>query len=409
MRFIFANAVNFGLFECEFMKFTRKNFKLERRIFDEIRALRRKNRTRLANKSCQSAIFPSLARSSQKAFALTLFFALNFALADIFSLSKFDENLLENGSFKGYLVSEKFDGVRALWDGKVLKSRSGKAFNAPSCWTKTLPPFSLDGEIFVGRGKFEELLSVVNSSSAECEAWHSVKYYIFDAPNASGTLENRLSIVRDFINLKQSKNLVLIKQSPVNSRKELDIMLKSVVDSGGEGLVIRKNAAPYEPFRTKNAMKLKLYEDSECKIIAHNEGKGKFKGKLGSITCEEEILITQNGGGNLRNLSRNSVNLGENSKNLKQNLGNLSENSSENAQNLSENSSSNLRENSSKNSANLEQNSSKIIRFKIGSGFKDSERENPPKIGSIITYKFYGRTKNDLPKFPVFLRVFVEQ
>lgn len=407
-----------------------------------------------------------------KKICFILFFALNFALADVFSLSKFDENLLENGSFKGYLVSEKFDGVRALWDGKVLKSRSGKAFNAPSCWTKTLPPFSLDGEIFVGRGKFEELLSVVNSSSAECDAWQSVKYYIFDAPNASGTLENRLSIVRDFINLKQSKNLVSIKQSPVNSRKELDIMLKSVVDSGGEGLVIRKNTAPYEPFRTKNAMKLKLYEDSECKVIAHNEGKGKFKGKLGSITCEEEILITQNGGGNLGNLSENSVNLGENSKNSKQNLGNLSENSSKNTQNPTQNSSSNLRENSSKNSVNLSenlgkneqismrnssqnlanlntnssknaknstqnlsqntqfstqnssqnsnsqslvnsansaQNSSKIIRFKIGSGFKDSERENPPKIGSIITYKFYGRTKNDLPKFPVFLRVFVEQ
>lgn len=47
--------------------------------------------------------------------------------------------------------------------------------------------------------------------------------------------------------------------------------------------------------------------------------------------------------------------------------------------------------------------STKVI--KIGSGLKDSDRENPPKIGSIITYKFNGLTKNSLPCFPVFLRV----
>lgn len=40
--------------------------------------------------------------------------------------------------------------------------------------------------------------------------------------------------------------------------------------------------------------------------------------------------------------------------------------------------------------------------IKIGSGLKDKDRENPPKIGSIVTYKFNGLTKNSLPRFPVF-------
>lgn len=43
--------------------------------------------------------------------------------------------------------------------------------------------------------------------------------------------------------------------------------------------------------------------------------------------------------------------------------------------------------------------------IKIGSGLKDKDRENPPKIGSIITYKFNGLTKNSLPRFPIFLRL----
>lgn len=43
--------------------------------------------------------------------------------------------------------------------------------------------------------------------------------------------------------------------------------------------------------------------------------------------------------------------------------------------------------------------------FRIGTGFSDSERENPPAIGTLITYKYYGRYQSGLPKFPSFLRV----
>ena len=44
-------------------------------------------------------------------------------------------------------------------------------------------------------------------------------------------------------------------------------------------------------------------------------------------------------------------------------------------------------------------------RFKIGSGFSDEQRANPPKIGSVITYKYQNLTAKGLPRFPVFLHV----
>ncbi len=44
------------------------------------------------------------------------------------------------------------------------------------------------------------------------------------------------------------------------------------------------------------------------------------------------------------------------------------------------------------------------IRFKIGSGFSEAQRKNPPKIGSTITYKFFGKTKNGTPRFASFWR-----
>jgi DNA ligase len=45
------------------------------------------------------------------------------------------------------------------------------------------------------------------------------------------------------------------------------------------------------------------------------------------------------------------------------------------------------------------------IEFKIGSGFSDNERENPPSIGDIVTFKYKGLTKYKKPRFPIFLRV----
>lgn len=44
--------------------------------------------------------------------------------------------------------------------------------------------------------------------------------------------------------------------------------------------------------------------------------------------------------------------------------------------------------------------------IKIGSGMDDSFRENPPPIGTIITYKFFGLTQKGKPRFPTFLRIY---
>ncbi|MFL0799708.1 MAG: hypothetical protein K6L80_04615 [Agarilytica sp.] len=45
------------------------------------------------------------------------------------------------------------------------------------------------------------------------------------------------------------------------------------------------------------------------------------------------------------------------------------------------------------------------VEFKIGTGFSDKDRANPPSIGSIVTFKYHGLTKHKLPRFASFLRV----
>ena len=63
----------------------------------------------------------------------------------------------------GWWASEKWDGIRALWDGEKMISR-GSGVGKPKVYTyipewfkKTLPPgIPLDGEIWIGRGLFQK-------------------------------------------------------------------------------------------------------------------------------------------------------------------------------------------------------------------------------------------------------------
>lgn len=44
-------------------------------------------------------------------------------------------------------------------------------------------------------------------------------------------------------------------------------------------------------------------------------------------------------------------------------------------------------------------------RFKIGSGFSDEDRKNPPPVGEVITFKYFGYYRSGIPKFPSYLRI----
>ena len=259
---------------------------------------------------------------------------LNFAFSlELLRLSEFkDQNV------SGWLASEKLDGVRAYWDGEILLSRQGKKLNAPLSFTKNFPKFALDGELYAKELKFEEIQASVMDKFPDEKAWSRLKFHIFDVPEASGGLLERLSELEKFIlqNPQAGQNLKIIKQVKVKDNAEFEAFAEAVIAKSGEGAVVREPNAAYERGRSQNVLKYKKFNDAECVVVAHKVGQGKFSGLLGSVVCE-----------------------------------NLSDKK----------------------------------RFKIGSGFSDKERANPPKIGSVITYKYQNLTAKGLPRFPVFLRV----
>lgn len=45
------------------------------------------------------------------------------------------------------------------------------------------------------------------------------------------------------------------------------------------------------------------------------------------------------------------------------------------------------------------------LRFKLGGGFSDAERAQPPRVGDLVTYRYNGLNASGVPRFARFLRV----
>jgi DNA ligase-1 len=45
------------------------------------------------------------------------------------------------------------------------------------------------------------------------------------------------------------------------------------------------------------------------------------------------------------------------------------------------------------------------VEFKVGTGFSDQERGNPPSIGAVITFRYFELTNAGVPRFPTFVRI----
>jgi DNA ligase-1 len=186
-----------------------------------------------------------------------------------------------------YWVSEKLDGVRARWDGSHLVSRGGYHFAAPSWFTGKFPPQPLDGELWIARGRYEEVSGIVRKMTPH-EGWKQVRLMVFDLPQRQGKFTRRLQSMRQLVEQSASPYLALIRQYRVADNDVLMRRLQSVIDDGGEGLMLHRATALYRNGRSSDLLKLKKFSDAEATVIGYRPGKGKFAGMTGSLKVRND-------------------------------------------------------------------------------------------------------------------------
>ncbi len=233
-----------------------------------------------------------------------------------------------------YWVSEKLDGVRARWDGQQLITRGGTILNAPKWFIEGFPNTVLDGELWVGRGGYQQTVSIISRQKPH-SGWKQVKFMVFDLPEHGGDFSARVARMRSMSGQNKHAYVEFIVQFRINSQQQLIQSLKDITDQAGEGLMLHHQAGLYHSGRSNDLFKFKPFADAEAIVIGYRKGKGQFAGKMGAIK------VRGSGG----------------------------------------------------------------VEFYIGNGFSHQEREKPPAIGSIITFRHQGVTNSGIPRFAVFLRV----
>ena len=241
----------------------------------------------------------------------------------------------------GWFVSEKLDGVRAYWDGGITRgeyadsvpyantikdvnpqiatglwSRTGKVIHAPGWWLDKLPLIPLDGELYIGRGKFQETYSTIAKYTPIDIEWEKVDYKIFDSPAYARFWQPREIKVRDYsftvkhcfmVNTDGPKlgwtyEMVLMwlkKRVTVHEQIQLpfshfaaidkiNLFLDEIVSKGGEGIMLRNPVSHWETIRSHQLLKYKPHLDAEATVIGYYPGEGKYLGVLGSLMLRAE-------------------------------------------------------------------------------------------------------------------------
>jgi DNA ligase-1 len=234
-----------------------------------------------------------------------------------------------------YLVSEKFDGVRAIWTGTKFVTRKGNVINAPSWFTAPLPNVWLDGELWTKREHFATLSGIVRTKKPNNHDWQTITYQVFDMPDKTLPFSARYKNYSKLVTRLNSPHIKAVKQHQFATNLLLTDYFEAITKQGAEGVMLHLASAKHTDGRSDALLKLKPYLDAEAIVIAYLPGKGKYQGMVGALRVK-----TANG----------QV-------------------------------------------------------FSIGTGLSDAERQTPPPIGSVVTYRYHGLTKNGLPRFASYLRV----
>jgi DNA ligase-1 len=190
----------------------------------------------------------------------------------------------DNQDVRGWFLSEKYDGYRAVWDGRRMLSRNGNEFVIPDFFRRMLPKeTSLDGELWFGRGKFQNC-GVFKKKVPKDSEWKDVKYMVFDTPLSKNPFEERYAVLRS-LNI-WNETIKLVEQVRVQGRDDIDRHFKRIVEGGGEGVMLRKPDSLYINGRSEHLLKMKEIMDSECEVIGYKMSET-GPGILGSFDCRD--------------------------------------------------------------------------------------------------------------------------
>ncbi len=224
--------------------------------------------------------------------------------------SPFEQKLVDKVKFPA-LVQTKMDGMRfnaIVRNGSVeYRSRNGKEIqllgNLDADFIKMAGDVDciFDGELLVvsnngimdrqtGNGILNKAnkgtISEKEASMVRATVWDVIPYLYFidgECPTPYGTRFNSLTML---IDKHQPTKVSLVQSWEVENYDTAKALFEELLQRGEEGIILKDKNGIWEDKRAKHQIKFKGEMECDLKIVAIEEGTGKYAGMLGAIICE---------------------------------------------------------------------------------------------------------------------------
>jgi hypothetical protein len=224
--------------------------------------------------------------------------------------SQFEQKLVDKVQFPA-LVQTKMDGMRfnaIVRDGKVeYRSRNGKEIqllgNLDSDFIALAGDVDcvFDGELLViqgdnildrqtGNGILNKAnkgtISDKEASLVHATVWDVIPYMYFIDGNCPVNYGKRWQTLFDLIAKHQPKKVKMVDTWEVPDYEEAKTLFENLLAQGQEGIILKDKSGIWEDKRAKHQIKFKGELECDLKIVAVEEGTGKYAGMLGALVCE---------------------------------------------------------------------------------------------------------------------------
>lgn len=227
------------------------------------------------------------AQTSQSSSANTInTSAASKQLFDVALAEKYEPG--KHNNLNGFVYMEKLDGFYAHFDvtSQTIYTRSGNKIHVPDWLIREMPALSVTGELYGGKGKFNEFQGLFNSNDVGNLKWNDAQFVIFDVVEECTKPMNfteRMGLLDNYTN----SHVKTISINRFHSKNELDGFFNDIVKAGGEGVMLRKDVA-YKKGRSSDLLKYKKVTTIDGKVVGYKDGTGRFANCVGSVIFETQ-------------------------------------------------------------------------------------------------------------------------
>jgi hypothetical protein len=228
--------------------------------------------------------------------------------------SPFEQKLVDKISFPAY-AQMKMDGMRfnaIVRDGKCeFRSRNGKEILLLGNLEQEFISLAgsvdcvFDGELLVmleGDHQFADrqtgngILNKANKGTISAEqaalvhatVWDLIPYVQFVDGYCPTPYSKRYSTLEAIVSKQkpEGKKIWNVTSTIVQTLEEAQEIFQGYLSEGYEGIILKDGNGVWEDKRAKHQIKFKGELECDLKIVAIEEGTGKYAGMLGAIVCE---------------------------------------------------------------------------------------------------------------------------